>query len=356
MTFQADSPQRATGEGSSRTEILIRRKQDHLDLCRTLDVSSQTQAGWDAIRLPHVALPEIDFRNVSLRSRFLGFEFSSPFLISGMTGGSSEGERINELLAQFAQERSIPMGVGSQRVALSERNKSFFRLREMAPRAVLFANIGAVQLNYGVTSDDLKWIVEQLEAQALVLHANPLQEAIQAEGDRDFSGLWKKITQLKRELKIPIILKETGCGLDPQSCRRAVEAGLDALDIAGLGGTHWGFIEGLRNPQRAKLGEIFRNWGRPSAQALADAYEAVGTGMPLIASGGLRSGLDAAKALYLGAQIVGMALPFLKAVSEGGLEALSAFLDLHEEALRVALFCMGAETLESLSTRRQQSK
>lgn len=327
------------------SSITSRRKDEHLDIVRTRDVNSQLDAGWDAIELPHCALPETNFKEISLATKFLGREFSAPLLISSMTGGSPEGERINQVLAALAERRRIPMGVGSQRVALENRDKRLFALREVAPTATLYANLGIVQFNYGVSVDDALWLVEHLRADALILHANVLQEAIQFEGDRNFKGLLAKIPDLKKRLTVPLILKETGCGLDAVTCRRAVDAGFDALDIAGLGGTHWGFIEGLRHEQRRELGELFRNWGLPTARALGEARKAVGAKVPLIASGGVRHGLDAAKALRLGADLVGLAAPFLKAAVNGD-QALDSFFDLQVEALKIALFCGGASKLE----------
>lgn len=314
-------------------------------MCRTRDVASKKLAGWDDIDLPHRAAPEVDFADVTIATEFLGQKLKSPFLISSMTGGSSEGEEINRTLAGFAQARGLAMGVGSQRVALENRDAKLFDLRKTAPRAVLYANIGLVQFNYGVTTDDAAWLVDSLEAQALILHLNPLQEAIQGEGDRNFSNLLQHIGALKKRLRVPVIVKETGCGLDVETSRRALDAGADALDLAGLGGTHWGFIEGLRDPRRQALGEIFRDWGIPSLQTLLDTREDLGPDPRLIASGGVRNGLDAAKALYLGANLVGMALPFLKAAKKGP-EGLNDFLDVQEEALKIALFCCGHTNLE----------
>ena len=242
------------------------------------------------------------------------------------------------------------MGVGSQRVALEARHANLFDLRKVAPKATLYANLGIVQLNRGVTADDVLWLVDLLQAQAVILHANVLQEAIQKEGDRDFSGLLKKIPALKKRLSVPLILKETGSGLDALTCRRAVDAGFDALDVAGLGGTHWGFIEGLRHHERRPLGEIFRNWGIPTARAVREARAAIGPQVPLVASGGVRHGLDAAKALYLGADLVGFAAPFLKAAVDDDDEGLDRFLDLQIEALKIALFCAGARSPQDWSS------
>ncbi len=330
----------------TRTE---KRKDEHLEICKTREVSSLSQAGWDQIRLPHCALPEFDYKDIDISCEFLGNHFKYPFLISSMTGGSPKGEATNEILCEFASARQIPMGVGSQRVALENRqNPELFGLRKRHPKAILFANIGIVQFNYGVEIEDCEWLIEKLEARALILHANVLQECIQNEGNRNFSKLFEKISALKKILKVPVILKETGCGLDAQTCVRAREAGADAIDIAGLGGTHWGFIEGLRSPNRLKLGELFRDWGIPTVEALQKARAALGPKYPIIASGGLRSGLDAAKAIHLGAQLCGMALPFLKTASEEGIQGLNEFLDLHAEALKIAFFCSGAKDLKAL--------
>ena len=329
-------------------ELTSRRKDEHLTLVREQNVDSEIDAGWDAIDLPHRALPELDFAQIDSSVEFLGRRFPTPFLISSMTGGSPEGERINERLARFAERRQIPMGVGSQRVALENRSSGFFSLRKVAPRATLYANLGLVQFNYGVTIDDCRWLVDHLEAQALILHCNPLQEAIQKEGDRDFSNLLSRIGDLKRALPVPVILKETGSGLDVLTCDRAIEAGIDALDLAGLGGTHWGFIEGLREQSRRELGTMFRNWGIPTARALADAHRVVKGRVPLIASGGVRHGLDAARAVSLGANLVGMAAPFLRQLTSVNEDSLDEFLDLQHEAFRIALFCTGSRDVESL--------
>lgn len=316
-----------------------------MDLCLNTDVSSNTTNSWADVSLPHCALPEISLSKVSLVETLWGQTLRSPLFISSMTGGSPHADELNLKLARLANENGIAMGVGSQRVALEYRNESksnsSFNLRKAAPKAVLFANIGAVQLNYGVSVDDCKWLVESIEASALILHLNPLQEAIQREGDTDFSGLWKKIENLKQSFNIPIILKETGCGLDKATCARAEEAGIDAVDSAGMGGSHWGYIEGLRDSGREELGIAFRHWGISSLEALNNAVEAFGNkGNPVFASGGIRSGLDVAKAIFSGATLAGMALPFIKA-AEKGEDALQQFLDTQNEMIRIAYFCAG---------------
>jgi isopentenyl-diphosphate delta-isomerase len=316
------------------------RKAEHLDICRTQDVESTHRHYWDAVNVPHRALPEIDLAEVSLRTKFLSLDLKSPLLISSMTGGSPEGEKLNEALALFAQQHGIAMGVGSQRIALERPEAPIFKLRKIAPQAVLFANLGAVQFNYGVSADDALRLAESLEANAFILHLNPLQEAIQPEGNTNFRGLLAKIENFKKRLSIPLIVKEVGCGLDVQSAIKLREAGVDAIDIAGKGGTHWGFVEGLRDADRKELGDFFRDWGTPTPELLLTLRQALGPRYPIIASGGIRSGVDAAKAFYLGANLVGMALPFLREASKGP-EALDKFYETLTSALRTALFCMG---------------
>jgi isopentenyl-diphosphate delta-isomerase len=327
--------------------VITTRKEEHLDLCVKRDVSASGAAGWDDVILPHSALPDVDFSEIVLETEFLGAKFSAPILISSMTGGSEHGEEINKVLARFAQHAKIPMGVGSQRIALESKDPSLFALRKIAPDAVLYANIGAVQLNYGVSIEDCQFLVDKLQAQALILHLNPLQEAIQKEGDRNFKGLWQKISALCKVIKQPVILKETGCGLDVQTCIRAREAGVAAVDVAGFGGTHWGYIEGLRSTDREQIGNTFRSWGIPTVTSLIQARSAMGDDFPIIASGGVRSGVDVAKALFLGANMTGMAMPFLKA-AEGGDEKLNEFYTSICEVMRIALFCTDSVNVAKL--------
>ena len=336
----------------------LSRKDEHLDLCSQKNVNSIGSAGWEHITLPHSALPDLNFDEISLESKFLDKNFSAPLLISSMTGGSARGEQINQTLALFAQEMKIPMGVGSQRIFLEDKSEKIlgsqevFNLRKVAPRAVLYANIGAVQLNYGVSIKDCLYLIEKLQAQALILHLNPLQEAIQKEGNRNFKNLWPKISELCKQSSVPIILKETGCGLDAQTCRRAHEVGIKAIDIAGFGGTHWGYIEGLRHTERASLGEQFRSWGIPTTEALIEARSILGKSFPIIASGGIRNGLEAAKAIYLGADFTGLALPFLKAFDQKTeaeqVEKLKKTYFELCEALKISLFCTNSANIAKL--------
>lgn len=323
-------------------EEIGRRKRDHLNLCLDKNVSSNSPAGWDDIHIPHRALPEVAFESVSLNYSFLDQNYSAPFLISSMSGGVNKANELNIVLAKAATKFNIPMGVGSQRIASEENNTSFSQLRAACPQTSFFANIGAVQLNYGFSLDDAKKIIHDIEAKALILHCNPLQEVIQSKGDTNFKGLLDKISKLKKSLPVPLIVKETGCGIDVLTAKRLVECGVDALDIAGMGGTHWGYVEGLRNDN--SLGEMFRNWGETSASLLLKLREELPLNFPLIASGGIRHGLDGAKALFAGANLFAMAKPILVAANQGP-ASLEEFIHLHLTAVKIALFCNGCTIL-----------
>jgi len=338
------APERSSGTS--------RRKGDHLKITLSRDVGSEVTAGWENIRLPHVALPEINYGEVSLETSFLGLSFKAPFLISAMTGGTPRADALNFRLAAFAARRGLPLALGSQRYLLEKKPRlKRLPLRVAVPKVILFSNLGAVQLNYGVKVDDVRALVDASEAQALVLHLNPLQEAVQLEGDRNFSGLYAKIETLKKSLSVPLLVKETGCGISVPVAARLQACGVDGIDVAGLGGTHWGFIEGLRSPGRRRLGEEFRNWGIPTSEVVPELRAALGPRFPLVASGGLRSGLDAAKAFYLGADVAGLALPFLLAAQKSERD-LNDFLDHLEEALKIALFCSGSRTIQHLKEAR----
>jgi isopentenyl-diphosphate delta-isomerase len=239
------------------------------------------------------------------------------------------------------------MGVGSQRVSIEKPEQNFFSIRRVVPKVTLFANIGAVQFNYGVSINELLKLSDKLQASAFILHLNPLQEAIQKEGNTNFSSLLSKIEAFKKKLSIPLIIKEVGTGLDLKSAKALINVGVDALDIAGKGGTHWGYIEGLREKSRQQMGELFRDWGHPTPSLLKELRKNLDSKFPIIASGGIRTGLDAAKAIYLGANLVGMALPFLKTAQDKN-SSLESFFDFHCEALKIALFCSGSRTPEEL--------
>jgi len=325
------------------------RKNEHIRINLEEDVHSGITTGLERIGLEHCALPEFSLNDVELSSTFLGHKLGMPLLISSMTGGTPEGERINTNLAEAAQAAGVAMGVGSQRAALvGSADLDSFRLRRFAPDIPLFANIGAVQLNYGIGVDECRRLVEMASADALILHLNPLQEALQPEGDTDFSDLLPKIGQVCRELGVPVIVKEVGWGLSEKVALRLKEAGVAAIDVAGAGGTSWSQVEMFRTADETsrRIAAHFRNWGIPTAAALK-AIHRLNLGIPLIASGGLQSGLDMAKCIALGADLCGMAGRLLKAAAVSSAAVSDVFAELHRE-LQIVLFACGARTLESL--------
>jgi len=320
------------------------RKSEHIELA--LDPKTQLRASaFAGLRLEHQALPEIALSEVDCSTRFLGYHLEAPLLISCMTGGTAEAARINRHLAEAAEQGRVALGVGSQRKALEDPAEvASFEVRRYAPSVPLLANLGAVQLNYGFGLDECRRAVEMIDGDALVLHLNPLQEALQPEGQCDFSGLADKIGGLVEQLEVPVIVKEIGCGLSAVSARRLRAAGVSILDCAGLGGTSWARIEAWRS-QDPEIGELFADWGVPSVESIEQLSSL--EGVTVIGSGGVRSGVDAAKALALGADLVGLAQPYLLAAVES-VEKTHAALARTRRELEIAMFCCGAATLDQL--------
>jgi isopentenyl-diphosphate delta-isomerase len=343
-------------DGAPPGEATEARKSRHLDICLEDDVASTIPAGFAAVRLRHEALPECALEDVDPSCTFLGLRLSAPLVISSMTGGTERAGAINRNLAVAAQAAGVALGLGSQRAALEdERLLASYRVRDVAPRVVLFGNLGAVQLNYRVTIDDARRAVESVGANGLYLHLNPLQEALQVAGDTNFRGLLGKIERLCRELEVPVIAKGVGSGISVRTARRLIDAGVAALDIAGAGGTSWARVEGRRSadPGRGDIAEAFAGWGYPTTEATVALRRAFPT-VPLIASGGVRTGVDLAKALALGADLAGIGLPLLEPATRST-EAVSAALATILEAFRIALFASGcrrpAELPDALYTR-----
>jgi len=288
---------------------------------------------------------------VDTRTEFLGHPLRLPFLISSMTGGAGPAGDINRRLALVAQVMGIAFGVGSQRAGLSFKDlRHTYQVRSVAPDVLLFANLGAVQLNYGLRTEHCVEAIDMIGADALVLHVNPLQEALQAEGDHNFRGLLGKIEKLCKELACPVIVKEVGSGISGDVARRLVEAGVKAIDVAGMGGTSFARVEAFRRerPEDVEMALAFSEWGLPTVDALRQVRQ-VAPQVPLIASGGLRHGLDAAKALALGANLTGFAHAVLAAASEGE-EPVRRLLEGFAWQLRVAMFCAGAANLTALQS------
>lgn len=329
------------------------RKEDHLRALERDTGIERHATGFDAIRLSHRALPELDFDAIDTRTHFLGKELSMPLLISSMTGGDSdEILRINRNLAEAAEACGVAMAVGSQRVMFSTpAARASFDLRAYAPNTVLLGNIGAVQLNKGFGVDECQQAVDVLGADGLYLHLNPLQEAIQPEGDRDFSGLADKIADLVPALNVPVLLKEVGAGLSPADIVRGLQAGIRHFDVAGRGGTSWSRIEyHRRTDDTDDLGLVFQDWGLTTVEALTAANTTLETGghdATLIASGGIRTGVDMAKAMLLGADICGIAAPFLSAAQESR-EAVIDRIERFRREFRTALFLLGCADCAAL--------
>jgi len=327
-----------------------RRKADHIRINLEEDVQFPSlTTGFENYRLVHQALPELDLSRIDTATELFGKRLQAPLLISSMTGGTDAAGAINRNLAAAAQQRGVAMGLGSQRTALEQPETiDSFRVRGVAPDVLLFANLGAVQLNYGYGVEHCRRAVEVVEADALILHLNPLQEALQADGDWDWSGLLGKIERVCRELAVPVIVKEVGWGISEQAARWLAGAGVAGIDVAGSGGTSWSEVEYHRAPTETlrRIAKAFADWGIPTAEALRMVRTGA-PGLPLIASGGLRTGIEAAKALSLGAAAVGVASPFLKAAAASSEEVI-AEIDQFTLELRIAMFCAGAGDLGAL--------
>lgn len=335
-------------DSSVETQV---RKADHLRICLDEDVQARVTSGFEQYRFTHCCLPELDWGDVQLATRFLGKSLSAPLLISSMTGGTEHAKQINFRLAAAAQAHQLAMGVGSQRVAVEQPEvEATFAVRAIAPDILLFANLGAVQLNYAYGLEECRRVVDALEADALILHLNPLQECVQTGGDRNFRGLFDKIAVLCDQLPVPVIAKEVGNGISAAMAQRLIEVGVAAIDVAGAGGTSWARVEGARakDARQRQLGQTFGDWGLPTAECLT-SIRAIAPTVPLIASGGLRNGLDAAKAIALGADLVGMAMPFLQAADTSE-AALDEFIEILKAELTTTLFCTGVATVQALAT------
>ncbi|MBK7863343.1 MAG: type 2 isopentenyl-diphosphate Delta-isomerase [Archangiaceae bacterium] len=327
-----------------------RRKDAHLDLCATEEVAPRENSTLlECVKLVHSAMPELQVSDIDLSTRLFGKTLKAPLLITGMTGGSERAAQVNRDLAEAAEACGVAFGVGSQR-AMGETPAlaKTYSVREVAPRTVLIGNIGLRQAaQLGV--DKVRAIVDAIHADGLALHLNPGQELTQPEGDRDFRGGYQVVAQLVKAFGERLLVKETGCGIAPDVARRLVDAGVRTLDVSGLGGTSWVRVEQLRaSGELAEVGAQFSSWGIPTAAAVATVRRAVGPGVTLIASGGVRTGLDVAKAIALGADLGGMALPMFKAQQTGGVEAVKKAIDVVVRATTQALMLCGASSAAEL--------
>jgi isopentenyl-diphosphate delta-isomerase len=329
---------------------IAQRKADHIKINLEKDVRSGLTNGLEKYHFTHEALPELNLEEVDTSLMLFGQRLAAPILISSMTGGTNRAGTINRRLAEAAQSTHTAMGVGSQRAALEDPSRArTFQIRKYAPDILLFANLGAVQLNYGYGVDQCRKAVEMIQADALILHLNPLQEAVQAGGDTNFAGLAAKIEEVCKKLEVPIIAKEVGWGISERTAKILADCGVSAIDVAGAGGTSWSQVEMHRAPNETsrELAGTFVGWGIPTAESILLVKKAA-PGMIVFASGGLKDGLDIAKCIALGATLGGMANPFLKAAAVSGEKAIE-LIKLTRQQIQVTMFNCAAPDLIRLS-------
>jgi isopentenyl-diphosphate Delta-isomerase len=335
-------------------EATEKRKAEHIKICLENKANAKkATSGFEDIQFIHRALPEINKEKINLSTTFLGKKFSAPIIVGAMTGGTQQATKINASIAQAVEKLGLGMGVGSQRAAIEDQKleATFAVARKMAPNAFLIANIGGVQLVHGYGLKEVKKIVDMIDADAVAMHLNALQEAIQPEGQTNFKGVLAKIGEIASALDTPVIVKETGAGISAEDAKALENAGVKAIDVGGVGGTSFAAVEYYRSSSKEAesqryLGEAFWDWGIPTAVSLVEAAQTVK--LPLIASGGLRSGTDVAKALALNACLAGISQPILQAAVKGAEETENKLECLTKE-LRNALFLVGAENLGDLA-------
>jgi len=339
-------PRRGARNALTKTQ---KRKKEHLEICLdTESVTSSSGTGLSRYRFVHNALPELDIDEIDLSTVFLGKRLKAPILISSMTGGFDLARKVNRNLAAAAQALGLAMGVGSQRVAIEEPSAAAsFQVRDVAPDILLFGNLGAVQLNYGYTVEHCRRAVSMIGADALILHLNVLQEAVQPEGNRNFKGLEQKIAAVCRDLEVPVIAKEVGNGISADAARRLERAGVRAIDVAGRGGTSWSAVEAQRAvKQGSRPDRAFADWGIPTEEALVSVRQALPE-ISLIASGGIRTGVDMAKSIALGADLAAFGQPLLAAALESSAQVIEFIAGVIHE-LKVSMLCVGAANLAAL--------
>ncbi|MDX8046379.1 type 2 isopentenyl-diphosphate Delta-isomerase [Gracilibacillus sp. S3-1-1] len=332
------------------TDNIHKRKSEHIELSLTEEALGQgVTNGFDLFQFRHNALPEIDFDEIDSSSSFFGRAVKSPFVISSMTGGAEMAEMINRNLAIAAEEQGWIFALGSTRVMLeSNEFRSSFQVRKYAPNTPIVANIGAVQLNYGVTIKQIKQIIEWTDADALVFHLNTIQEVIQSGGDTNFRNLLTKMEKVIDALSIPVGVKEVGFGIDGQTARRLTDIGASFIDVAGAGGTSWSQVEKLRSkePLKKQAAEAFSSWGNPTAKCLQEMKDMIPQ-QTIVASGGIRTGLDAAKAIALSADYVGFARSILKEAIQSEEKAIE-WMQVKELELKMVMFGIGVSSIEEL--------
>ncbi|MCT1902766.1 type 2 isopentenyl-diphosphate Delta-isomerase [Oceanobacillus sojae] len=333
------------------------RKTEHIRLCLEGEVEGVNKStGLEGIHFLHNALPEIDFADISLATSFLNKALQAPFLVSSMTGGSELATTINQNLALAAEQKGWALAIGSTRAFLeSDQHKESFLIRQQAPTVPLIVNIGAVQLNYGYGAEECQRIIDKTEADSIVLHLNSLQEAVQDGGDLNFKDLLPKIEQVCKQVNAPVGVKEVGFGIDGEAAKRLYNAGIAYIDVAGAGGTSWSQVEKLRSkdPLKKAAAEAFNNWGNPTKDCLVSVRSQL-PDSPLVASGGMKTGVDAAKAITIGADIIGYARHLLQAATESA-EAVVQTMEQLELELKMTMFGIGAVNLDELKNTKRVS-
>ncbi len=335
------------------TEETRKRKSDHIRISLNQNVQARrATAGFEDVYLVHKALPEINKQQIDLSITVFNHTFAAPLIAGAITGGTLEAKKINATIAEAVEELGLGMGIGSQRAAIEDKKleKTFTVARKKAPTAFLIANLGGVQLVNGYGLKEAKKAIEMIEADAIAIHLNPLQEAVQPEGQTNFQGILKKIGEISGELDKPVIVKETGAGIAGEEAKKLEDVGVEGIDVSGVGGTSWAAVEYYRAKGHGKsfqrrLGDVFWDWGIPTAISIVEVSQTVG--IPVIASGGIRDGMDVAKALALGASLTSLSQPVLRAAVKG-VEETKRVLSLLIEELRNGMFLVGADSVQTL--------
>jgi isopentenyl-diphosphate delta-isomerase len=355
--LEANNKVRNVSDRPSDIEIIKQRKREGIEIPLNKDVQAKTTSTYlEYVKLIHNALPELDYDEIDISTTFLKRKFSAPLIIDSMTGGAPEAARINGRLGELAEKYGFAMGLGSQRAGLESEQlaETYSIARKNAPSAFLIANIGGAQLAKGLTIENIKKIIDMIQADALVIHLNPLQELIQPEGEPKYKGVLSKISEISGDLDVPVIVKEVGAGISKEVAVKLEVAGVSAINVAGAGGTSWAGVEKIRaeasnNDLKTHLGEIFWDWGIPTAASLVEVKKTVK--VPIIASGGLRNGMEMAKCIVLGASMCAMAYPFLLKAAESK-EQLFNFADTVIAELKSTMFLIGAMNLSVLKSSR----
>ena len=345
---------RSKAKSQEKKKLTESRKLDHIRICLEQEIESSIPTGFDDITLVHNAVPEINLDDVNIETQFLGHRLRAPIIVTAITGGHQEALPINKHIAQAVETLGLAMGVGSQRAAVEDASlaDSFTVTRENAPNAFLIGNIGAPQLSLGWGVDEVQTAIDMIKADAMAIHFNAAQEAVQPEGEATFAGVLQTIKTLTSKVSTPFIAKETGAGLSQTTAKALETAGVKALDVAGLGGTSWPAVEVERakseDAMKATLGRWFTDWGIPTAVATFEVAYSIKKRIPVIASGGIRTGIDIAKAIAIGADFAGVALPVLSPAILNA-KSVQLFLESLIQGLKAAMFLVGASNLKELS-------